>query len=1000
MGGVVVMIIKVDILKFGIISLIIAGLSLMAIGAVMANGQGETTILSPSSDLTVHNGHRTLTIHAPDKYWSDRTNEWIMGNPKQATNLQFDKSSGNITYTYDDSYYSVVGQMFLVVNVTENTCNNQGWNWVASEDVCVMWWDELKSFIQDNNMDYDLTIEDIPDSWKYTLKLEDIPQQYVDKVMYVGIKLVDSSGLTWDDVSLEQQHVVVKNRFKLEFYDVIENGHTLTLWDKRTVLIGNVAGNNSLHIDPTLTINGATTEMCGNYDETYDKIEVINSGTLDICARNASSFSGWVNITMIGGNFTVDGTSGVNGVAKGWGGGNDCSGGSCQANQGDSHPGAGSGANTANGGGGGGADGGGNQYFVGSGGGAAFGGDGGVGGEEYTASGSGREGLGGEEYGAEDDETLTMGSGGGGGADYYGSGSAWHDGNDGGGGLKVDVGGTGEINVLGYINLTAQASAAQSCQADGGGGGGSGGHLILIGSDLTLTNAELLADGGDGDSCNAGGSSARCGGGGGGGGRIYIKYTSSLSNSSQTYSVDKGSAGNSPDCGDQPQDGVDGTYYLLNDEAPQISNLQFNTTTPAVDSSVLFNVTVIDANGNDTVDSVTATFRYPNTTLVNISLTQLNEEAAKAEGNYTEIYDGAESWTSHSACSNTKGSAGFPWLSCTATNCDNTRGTGALGENGTFSIEWEDVDAADTCDLGYYFDASDYSEVYLWVKVAQDNIHSAEWCRVLVEGETVVDHPWDSTDNQFTTYDVKLSDYITIEGTISMNLSARAAGSTDECFWEDIHLRGYSDGVGPASAVWETIWNDTANAGTYNVTKIYADDGTSINTTTHTDVFFTISAATDATFAIALPSDYSSFTDITGTSEGGATAIDWISFNFTDFPENYCEPSQLGASADKQNGITKPIFYIDNTGNTDIDIEFKFSSSLPTGVVVGGNSSCTGTYASCTSTLTNIGTSYVKLVDDLSQTDSFANITFYGNVSTGATAGESSGYTLYIYGYD
>lgn len=184
---------------------------------------------------------------------------------------------------------------------------------------------------------------------------------------------------------------------------------------------------------------------------------------------------------------------------------------------------------------------------------------------------------------------------------------------------------------------------------------------------------------------------------------------------------------------------------------------------------------------------------------------------------------------------------------------------------------------------------------------------------------------------------------------------------------------------------------------TYASGMIYALASTNVDTGDENVIYYTL--VVDATFSIAMPSDYASWTEIIGEDEGGATSLDWISFNFTDYPEYYCEPQQLGSDSDKQEGVEKPIFYIDVNGNTDMDIKIRFSSSLPGGIVVGGNASCSGTYVSCQNVIQGISTDYVTLIDDLSQTDSFGNVTLYANV-TGGSDGESAGQTLYIYGVD
>lgn len=190
----------------------------------------------------------------------------------------------------------------------------------------------------------------------------------------------------------------------------------------------------------------------------------------------------------------------------------------------------------------------------------------------------------------------------------------------------------------------------------------------------------------------------------------------------------------------------------------------------------------------------------------------------------------------------------------------------------------------------------------------------------------------------------------------------------------------------------------TATEGSNNVT-VYAND-TAGNVGSETE-YFTVSTsvASNAVFSIALPSDYATFTNATGENETDATSYDWISFNFTQRPQYYVQPYQLGSSGNAQNGATQPIFLIDNMGNVNINISFRFESALPTGITVEGNATCSGTYTSCQATSLPFNTSYTQLVNNLSYTDSFANITMYSNMSLDASP-NSTGFTMYIQGIE
>lgn len=157
-----------------------------------------------------------------------------------------------------------------------------------------------------------------------------------------------------------------------------------------------------------------------------------------------------------------------------------------------------------------------------------------------------------------------------------------------------------------------------------------------------------------------------------------------------------------------------------------------------------------------------------------------------------------------------------------------------------------------------------------------------------------------------------------------------------------------------------------------------------------TTVYFNVPS--DATFSIAMPDDFTDLVAITGTNEGGATATDFISFNFTATTDaTLIEPYQVGAVATTQDHVNLvPIYRIDNTGNVNMKFEIKFDSALPSGVTIYGNATEGATE---TGTLTAIATNYVTMEAGMDNTK-YLNITLFGNTSS-AASGETSR-TLYI----
>ena len=152
-----------------------------------------------------------------------------------------------------------------------------------------------------------------------------------------------------------------------------------------------------------------------------------------------------------------------------------------------------------------------------------------------------------------------------------------------------------------------------------------------------------------------------------------------------------------------------------------------------------------------------------------------------------------------------------------------------------------------------------------------------------------------------------------------------------------------------------------------------------------TSMYFNVPG--DATFSIAMPADYTSWDAQTDTTEPGSATTDWISFNFTAVPQAALQqPYQLGISGNNQAGATRPIMYIDNTGNCNEKFEIKALGALPSNIAVYFNASNGGTP---TTTLTALTTSYQQV--EASMTNSqYLNITLYANTSAGVATGQTT----------
>ena len=204
--------------------------------------------------------------------------------------------------------------------------------------------------------------------------------------------------------------------------------------------------------------------------------------------------------------------------------------------------------------------------------------------------------------------------------------------------------------------------------------------------------------------------------------------------------------------------------------------------------------------------------------------------------------------------------------------------------------------------------------------------------------------------------------------------SCGSLSSDDSCI-----LNWTINATGSANSVWAIDVNFSASD--YN-----------LENDTNNSIIQIVVTAADASFAIAMPSSYSTWVDITGLEEASATSTNWISFNFTDIPQTDVQPYELGNSNYNQDGSTKPIYYIDDTGNVAINISLRVNETIQ-GITIYANCTCTDCI-SCQTTKLALTTSYQTIVNQLSTTG-YANITLWADLAQG-TPPPNHGITIYI----
>lgn len=93
-------------------------------------------------------------------------------------------------------------------------------------------------------------------SHKFAVNFSNVPQDLLDNTDYIGLRLKDSHGLTWNDVrKTSDQSIVIKNKVEINYGDLIDSGFTLNFVNKTYLLIGNISNNTvdgMIYIDPTI----------------------------------------------------------------------------------------------------------------------------------------------------------------------------------------------------------------------------------------------------------------------------------------------------------------------------------------------------------------------------------------------------------------------------------------------------------------------------------------------------------------------------------------------------------------------------------------------------------------------------------------------------------------------------------------------------------------------------------------------------------------------------
>ena len=196
----------------------------------------ETTY-TPSTETHCSGGTCTKTLYSGTLF-TEEDDGWHTLPEVSTVKWQ----SGGFNFSYRNYWFLL--EPFVIYNGQEKTIQDIK---NAFPDV------ELKEYIPASRFNH-----------KFALNYSNVPQYLIDNVDYLGFRLKDSHGLTWDDVKKTTEHsIVIKDKVEINYYDLIESSFTLNLVNKTYLLIGNISENYKdgvIYLDPTIQLEDADTE--------------------------------------------------------------------------------------------------------------------------------------------------------------------------------------------------------------------------------------------------------------------------------------------------------------------------------------------------------------------------------------------------------------------------------------------------------------------------------------------------------------------------------------------------------------------------------------------------------------------------------------------------------------------------------------------------------------------------------------------------------------------
>ena len=209
----------------------------------------ETTTYTPYTETTCNGGRCTVTQYSTNKF-TNISGTWQ--NFTDTANLKWE--GGGFNFSYSDWFFTL--EPFVIYNGNPYNISQIR--------------DSYPDVSLGQHVSYSLS------NFKFDFNLTSVPQNLVDNTDYIGLRLLDSGNLSWADIKKNGNgSITIKNETDFSFLDLVNNNYTTWLFNRTTLLIGNIAANyvnESLSFDPSVELSGS------NHSADAFGVNGVNSG--------------------------------------------------------------------------------------------------------------------------------------------------------------------------------------------------------------------------------------------------------------------------------------------------------------------------------------------------------------------------------------------------------------------------------------------------------------------------------------------------------------------------------------------------------------------------------------------------------------------------------------------------------------------------------------------------------------------------------------------------